>query len=245
MTIKDTLSTGAAIALGSVNATATERTPADSEVWDPEPVHVATPLNAAPSDAVVLFDGSGLSEWESVQGGECPWSVADGVLTVVPGSKDIRTKRSFGDAQLHIEWRTPIYKEPKIGQGPGNSGVFFQERYEVQVLDSYENRTYANGQAAAIYKQAIPLVNASRAPGEWQTYDIIWTAPRFSQGGGLLSPARITVLHNGILVQNNTILAGKTEYLVPPSYSPHGPGPLMLQDHGEEVSFRNIWIREL
>jgi len=246
MTIKGTLNTGAAIAVASVNAPA-ERTPEDSEVWAPEPAHVATPLNAAPSDAIVLFDGTnGLSEWESVEGGEAPWKVEDdGVVTVVPGSKDIRTKRSFGDAQLHIEWRTPIYAEPKTGQGPGNSGVFFQDRYEVQVLDSYENRTYANGQAAAIYKQAIPLVNASRAPGEWQTYDIIWTAPRFSQGGGLISPARITVIHNGVLVQNNVTLAGQTEYLVPPSYCPHGPAPLRLQDHGEQVSFRNVWIREL
>jgi len=245
MTIKDTINTGAAITVASVNLPA-ERTPADSEVWEPEPAHVATPSNAAPSDAIVLFDGTGLSEWESIEGGDAPWLVEEGgVLTVVPHGKDIRTKRSFGDAQLHIEWRTPIYTEPKTGQGPGNSGVFFQDRYEVQVLDSYENKTYANGQAAAIYKQAIPLVNASRAPGEWQTYDIIWKAPRFSRGGGLISPARITVLHNGVLVQNNVTLAGQTEYLVPPSYCPHGPAPLRLQDHGEPVSFRNIWIREL
>jgi len=245
MTIKGTLHTGAAIAVASVNTQA-EPPPPDNEVWEPEPARVATPLNAAPSDAIVLFDGSGLSEWESVEGGDASWQVEEGgILTVVPGTKDIRTKRSFGDAQLHIEWRTPIYAEEKTGQGPGNSGVFLQQVYEVQVLDSYENRTYVNGQAASIYKQAIPLVNASRAPGEWQTYDIIWTAPRFSHGGGLISPARITVIHNGVIVQNNVTLAGKTEYRDPPSYSPHGPAPLMLQDHGEPVSFRNIWIREL
>ena len=131
------------------------------------------------------------------------------------------------------------------GQDRGNSGIFLQERYELQVLDSYDNPTYANGQAASIYKQAIPLVNASRPPGEWQAYDIIWKAPRFSDGGGLLAPARITVLHNGVLVQDDTVIAGTTEYRGAPSYAPHGCAPIYLQDHGSEVSFRNIWVREL
>jgi len=170
--------------------------------------------------------------------------VADGVLTVVPGSKGIRTKRSFCDIQLHIEWRIPNEPQSNRSQNRGNSGVFLQERYEVQILDSYENPTYPNGQAAAIYKQAIPLVNASRVPEEWQTYDIIWKAPRFSKGGGLISPARITVLHNGVLVQNDTVIAGRTN-VAEPSYIPHGCAPLFLQDHGSKISFRNIWVREL
>jgi len=180
--------------------------PAKTEVWRPVPT-VATPLDAAPSDALVLFDGKDLSAWESEEGGPAPWRVADGAFTVVPHSKGIRTRQHFCDAQLHIEWRTPVETEGRSGQGRGNSGVFLQERYEVQVLDSYENQTYANGQAASIYKQAIPLVNASRGPGQWQTYDIIWKAPRFSEGGGLISPAHVTVLHNGVLVQNETVIA--------------------------------------
>jgi hypothetical protein len=219
--------------------------PEKTEVWAPVPAVVATPVGAAPSDAVVLFDGSGLAAWESEQGGEAPWAVADGAVTVVPGSKGIRTRQRFCDVQLHIEWRTPAQTSGVDGQNRGNSGVFLQELYELQVLDSHDNPTYANGQAASIYKQAIPLVNASRPPGEWQSYDVIWKAPRFSEGGGLLSPARITVLHNGVLVQDDTVIAGTTEYRGPPSYSPHGCAPISLQDHDSEVSFRNIWVREL
>ncbi|KXU36633.1 large, multifunctional secreted protein [Cephaloticoccus primus] len=234
----------AVCAAAQARAAAQPRKPADSEVWEHVPVHVATPPNAAPSDAVVLFDGTNLSEWESETGRPAPWHVADGVLTVVPGSKGIRTKRSFCDIQLHIEWRIPNEPQSNRSQNRGNSGVFLQERYEVQILDSYENPTYSNGQAAAIYKQAIPLVNASRAPEEWQTYDIIWKAPRFSKGGGLISPARITVLHNGVLVQNDIVIAGRTN-AAEPSYTPHGCAPLFLQDHGSKISFRNIWVREL
>lgn len=222
-----------------------QRDPAATEVWQPVPAVVATPPDAAPSDAVVLFDGKDLSAWEGEQGGEAPWSVADGAFTVVPGSKGIRTKQRFCDIQLHVEWRTPVETRGLDGQQRGNSGIFLQEVYELQVLDSYQNPTYPNGQAASIYKQAIPLVNASRAPGQWQVYDIIWKAPRFSEGGGLVSPARITVLHNGVLVQNDTVVAGKTEYIGPPSYPPHGCAPISLQDHDTEVSFRNIWVREL
>ena len=221
------------------------RDPAKTEVWKPVPASVATPINAAPSDAIVLFDGKDLSAWEGEQGGKAPWSVADGAFTVVPGSKGIRSKQSFCDIQLHLEWRTPAETQGFNGQQRGNSGVFLQEVYELQVLDSYDNPTYANGQAASIYKQAIPLVNASRAPGQWQVYDVIWKAPRFSEGGGLLSPARITVLHNGVLVQNDTVIAGKTEYIGTPSYPPHGCAPLFLQDHDAKVSFRNVWVREL
>jgi len=241
----------ALLALLAPQAQAQEQTPeerlreaAKTEVWQPVPT-VATPLDAAPSDAIVLFDGKDLSAWESEQGGPAPWRVADGVLTVVPRSKDIRTKQHFCDIQLHLEWRTPVEITDRSGQGRGNSGVFLQARYEVQILDSYHNETYANGQAASVYKQAIPLVNASRAPGEWQAYDIIWKAPRFSDGGGLISPARITVLHNGVLVQDDTVLAGATTFIGAPSYTPHGCAPLYLQDHRNEVSFRNIWVREL
>ena len=222
-----------------------QRDPVKTEVWKPVPVAVATPRDAAPSDAVVLFDGKDLSAWESEQGGNAPWAVADGAFTVVPGSKGIRTKKRFCDIQLHIEWRSPAQTQGFDGQNRGNSGIFLQEVYELQVLDSYDNPTYSNGQAASIYKQAIPLVNASRAPGEWQAYDVIWKAPRFSQGGGLASPARITVLHNGVLVQNDTIVSGKTEYIGAPSYSAHGCAPIYLQDHNAKVSFRNVWVREL
>lgn len=219
--------------------------PADTEAWTPVPAVVATPADAAPSDAVVLFDGTDLSAWEGEQGGGAPWVVADGAFTVVPGSKGIRTKQRFCDIQLHLEWRSPVEVEGLDGQNRGNSGIFLQERYELQVLDSHDNPTYPNGQAASIYKQAIPLVNASRAPGEWQAYDVIWKAPRFSGGGGLVSPARITVLHNGVLVQDDTVVSGKTEYIGAPSYSPHGCAPIYLQDHGSMVGFRNIWVREL
>lgn len=221
------------------------RDPARTEVWKPVPASVATPRDAAPSDAVVLFDGKDLSAWEGEQGGKAPWIVADGAFTVAPGSKGIRTKQRFCDIQLHVEWRTPAQTQGFDGQNRGNSGIFLQEVYELQVLDSHDNPTYSNGQAASIYKQSIPLVNASRAPGEWQAYDIIWTAPRFSEGGGLVSPARITVLHNGVLVQNDTVLSGKTEYIGAPSYTPHGCAPIHLQDHDSKVSYRNIWVREL
>jgi hypothetical protein len=222
-----------------------QRDPGKTEVWKPVPVAVATPKDAAPSDAVVLFDGTDLSAWEAEQGGNARWTVADGAFTVVPGSKGVRTKKRFCDIQLHIEWRSPAKTQGLDGQNRGTSGIFLQELYELQVLDSYGNPTYSNGQAASIYKQAIPLVNASRAPGEWQEYDVIWKAPRFSEGGGLASPARITVLHNGVLVQDGTIVSGKTEYIGAPSYSPHGCAPIYLQDHDSKVSFRNVWVREL
>lgn len=221
------------------------RDPARTEAWKPVPVAVATPRDAAPSDAVVLFGGKDLSAWEGEAGGKAPWVVADGAFTVEPGSKGIRTKQRFCDMQLHVEWRTPVETKGFDGQHRGNSGIFLQEVYELQVLDSYNNPTYSNGQAASIYKQAIPLVNASRAPGEWQVYDILWKAPRFSEGGGLVSPARITVLHNGVLVQNDTVVSGKTQYIGAPSYSPHGCAPLYLQDHASRVSYRNIWVRAL
>lgn len=221
------------------------RDPATTEAWTPEPTIVATPPDGAPSDAIVLFDGKDTSAWEAEQGGRVPWTVADGAMTVVPGSKGIRTREKFCDIQLHVEWRSPTETRGFEGQNRGNSGIFLQELYELQVLDSYKNPTYANGQAGSIYKQAMPLANAARAPGEWQTYDVIWKAPRFSKGGGLISPARITVLHNGVLVQNDTVVSGKTEYIGAPSYAPHDCAPLYLQEHASKVSYRNIWVRKL
>jgi hypothetical protein len=165
-------------------------------------------------------------------------------MTVVKGAGNIVTKRSFGDCQLHIEFRTPAVVVGE-GQGRGNSGIFLQSRYEVQVLDNYNNRTYSNGQAGSIYKQHIPLVNACRPPGEWQTYDIIYTAPRFNADGIRIAPGRVTVIQNGVLVQNNVEIRGTTEYDTMPKNFAHGKAPLELQDHGNPVSYRNIWIRDL
>ena len=187
-----------------------------TEVWEPKPPKV-TPgeENAPPSDAIVLFDGSDLDEWVSAR-----------------------------DGQLHIEFRTPIEVEGD-GQDSGNSGIFLQGRYEVQVLNNYDNETYVNGQVASIYKQSIPLVNASRPRGEWQTYDILYTAPRFNESGMLIQPAYITVIHNGVLAQHHVEIEGTTEFIGLPKYLAHGKAPLRLQDHGNAVSYRNIWIREL
>jgi hypothetical protein len=223
--------------------------PEMTEIWDPE-VPVITPGATppdAPSDAIVLFDGVDIGrEWTNGNGGEPGWKVEDGCVTVVKGQGGIKTKRVFEDFQLHIEWRSPSEVEG-TSQGRGNSGVFLQERYEVQVLDNYDNRTYRNGQAGSIYKQHAPLVNACKAPGEWQTYDIIYTAPRFNDDDTYFTPPTVTVLHNGVLVQNNVKMRGPTEYIGIPEYSvkKHGPGSITLQDHGNPVSFRNIWIREL
>lgn len=217
-----------------------------SEVWEPVPPVVAAPPGEAPSDAIVLFDGTDLSAWESAKdGGEAKWAIeADGALTVVPGAGGIRTKQAFCDVQLHVEWRSPSEVKGE-GQGRGNSGVFLQERYEIQVLDSYENETYPNGQAASVYKQTIPLANASRAPGVWQSYDIIYMAPRFDDAGELEQHGTVTVLHNGVLVQNHVKIEGTTEWIGPPQIHAHDCAPLYLQDHGDKVSFRNIWIREI
>jgi len=215
-----------------------------TEVWEPVPASVSSPISKAPSDAVVLFSGDELSAWEGIKGGDASWSIGGDVLTVKPGAGDIKTKQNFCDVQLHMEWRTPTQVEGMKGQQRNNSGVFFQQRYEVQVLDSYNNPTYSNGQAGSVYKQTIPLVNAMRPAGEWQYYDIIYTAPRFS-GETLSQTGYITVMHNGVLVQNHTEIQGKTEWIGAPSYEAHGCAPLQLQDHGNLVSFRNIWVREL
>lgn len=226
-----------------------EMKPEMTEVWDPEVRTITpgeTPVNA-PSDAIILFDGVDLaSEWTSRNGGKPEWTVEDGSVTVKPRTGDIKTKRVFEDFQLHIEWRAPSEVSGE-SQGRGNSGIFLQELYEVQVLDSYNNRTYRHGQAGSIYKQYAPLVNASKGPGEWQTYDIIYIAPRFNDDGTYFTPPTVTVLHNGVLVQNNVKLRGPTEYIGIPEYfvERHGPRGISLQDHGNLVSYRNIWIREL
>lgn len=219
--------------------------PEMTEFWEPE-VKVITPGTgtSAPSDAIILFDGKDLSKWKGKDGGAAKWQVKDGVMTVTKGTGDITTRQDFEDFQLHVEWSAPI-EVVGNSQGRGNSGIFLQDRYEVQVLDNYNNRTYSNGQAGSIYKQTPPLVNAMRKPGEWNTYDILYTAPRFKQNGTLIMPARVTVIHNGVVVQNNTEIKGATEYIGLPSYKAHGKGPLHLQDHGNPVRFRNIWLREL
>jgi hypothetical protein len=199
-----------------------------------------------PSDATVLFDGSDTSQWVSMNGSPTKWVVHNGAFECVPGSGYARTLQSFGDCQLHVEWTSP---NPPHGnsQGRGNSGVFFgYDRYECQVLDSYENKTYADGSAAAIYGQYPPLVNAMRPPGQWETYDILWTAPRFARDGHVLSKARETVFHNGVLVQNNVELTGPTSWLERAPYKAHPERlPIALQDHGNPVRFRNLWVREL
>jgi hypothetical protein len=223
-----------------------QKNPESTELWEPVPP-VVTPGEgyAPPSDAVVLFDGTNLNEWVNAQGGEAAWVVGDGCMTVKPGSGIILTKRKFGDCQLHIEWRSPAVVSGD-GQGRGNSGIFLQNLYEVQVLDSYNNLTYSNGQAGSIYKQSIPLVNACKKPGEWQVYDIIFVAPRFSENGRVANPAHITILQNGVLIQNNVEIRGTTEYIGMPKNTPHDlKQPLSLQDHSNLVSYRNIWIREL
>jgi len=200
---------------------------------------------APPSDAIVLFDGSDLSYWRSVRGGAAQWRLGDGFMETVPGAGPIRTVQGFGDVQLHVEWAAPATAEGS-GQGRGNSGVYLMWLYEVQVLDSYRNETYADGQAASLYGQYPPLVNASRPPGEWQSYDIVFRRPRFATDGTLRQPARMTVLHNGILVQDNAELWGPTNWLRHLPYKAHpDKRPILLQDHSNPVRYRNIWVREL
>lgn len=204
----------------------------------------ATVTGQPPSDAVVLFDGTNFNAWEHLDGSAVKWELVDGAMQVVGGSGNIRTKQKFGDVQFHIEFATPSEVKGN-GQGRGNSGIFFQSRYEIQVLDNYQNETYANGQVGAIYKQHIPLANPSRKPGEWQTYDIIYTAPTYNENGLIKTPARITALLNGVLVQNNVSLLGTTEYIGIPKVQVHGADAIMLQDHGNPTRFRNIWVRPL
>jgi len=220
--------------------------PVATEVWEPVPRKVTSPADQfLPSDAIVLFDGKDISAWKSAKSaGPAAWTITDGAMTVKPGTGDIETKENFGSIQLHIEWRSPAVVESE-GQGRGNSGVFFQKRYEVQVLDNYNNKTYPNGQAGSVYKQYIPLVNVCRPPGEWQAYDIIFMAPEFNADGIRTRPGYLTVFHNGVLIQNHVEVQGTTEYIGLPKNITHGKAPIMLQDHGNLVSYRNIWLREL
>jgi hypothetical protein len=215
----------------------------------PQPRVVKPPANpwsvAPPADATVLFAGTDLSHWQKDGGGPAGWKVEKGYVEVVPGAGGIVSREAFGDAQVHVEWMAPL---PATGEGQerGNSGVFLMGRYEVQVLDSYGNTTYPDGQAASIFGQYPPLVNASRPPGEWQSYDIIFHRPRFDASGRVTSPARMTVLHNGVLVQDNVLLSGPTAFQRRPPYEKHADRlPLFLQDHEMRVRFRNIWVRDL
>jgi hypothetical protein len=216
-----------------------------TELWTPIPPVVSAPANGIPSDAIVLFDGRSLDGWESAKGGPAPWKIEGGNLVVAPRSGFIQTKAAFGDIQLHLEFRTPAEVKGD-SQGRGNSGVYFMGLYEVQILDSYNNPTYVNGQAGAVYKQHIPLVNASRPPGEWQSYDIVFVAPRFGPAGVVQTPGRLTVFHNGVLVQLDVEIKGATGHRGYPAYTPHAAKlPLQLQDHSNPIAFRNIWVREL
>ncbi|MEP7278756.1 MAG: DUF1080 domain-containing protein [Bacteroidota bacterium] len=228
--------------------------PKTTEVYSPVP-KVVTPGNspeAAPSDAIVLFDGSNLDQWTSVKtpGAPANWTVADGMLTINKFAGNIQTKKSFTDYQLHLEWRIPA-NISGTGQGRGNSGVFLastgpdDDGYEIQILDCYNNSTYVNGQTGSVYKQSVPMANACKKPGEWQTYDIIWNAPRFKTDGSVKTPAYVTVIQNGVLLQNHTELTGQTLFIGTPFYKQHGPEPIKLQAHGDPLSYRNIWVREL
>lgn len=232
--------------------------PEDTEVYSPVPP-VVTPAihdNQPPSDAIILFDGKDLKNWVSTDHTDAAanWLVANGILTVNKKAGNIQTRESFGSYQLHLEWREPIDIQGE-GQARGNSGLFLastgpgDDGYELQILDSYHNQTYTNGQAGSIYKQSVPLVNPARKPGEWQCYDVIWNAPKFDTNGQLISAARVTVLFNGVLVQNDFVLKGPTQYIGQPAYrKAHGDCPIKLQAHGDAskpISFRNIWVRKL
>ena len=235
---------------------ATTMKPEETEVWEPAPKDVSpgATCGAAPSDAIVLFDGKSLDEWVSAKDkSPAAWTVADGVMTVNKAGGNIETKRSFKDYQLHVEWKVPE-NITGSGQARGNSGVFLASTgvgdagYELQVLDSYHNKTYVNGMAGSLYKQAIPLANPTRPPGQWNVYDVVWTAPVFASDGSVKTPAYATVFFNGVVVENHFELKGETLYIGKPSYKPYTSAPIKLQAHGdksEPISFRNIWVREL
>lgn len=247
-----------AILAGSFFAVKAQQTakPEETEIWEPIP-KVVTPGSAfrdAPSDAIILFDGKNLDQWvQNSDKSPAKWDVKNNILTVNKHYGNIETKQSFTNYQLHIEWKVPA-SITGSGQARGNSGIFLASigngdaGYELQVLDSYNNKTYVNGMAGSIYKQAIPLANPGRKPGEWQTYDVIWTAPTFNDDGTVKTTAHVTVFFNGVLVENNFELKGSTLYIGQPKYQKHGPAPIKLQAHGdksEPLSYRNIWVREL
>ena len=227
-----------------ISLAAIKYNPSDTEQWEPVPRVISALPHTAPSDALVLFDGTSVDAWTGRDDASPEWTIEDGALVVNPGTGDLLSRAEFCDIQLHLEWMVPTPDPDTSGQNRSNSGVFLQDRYEVQVLDSYENETYVNGQAGAIYKQTPPLVNAMRPPSQWQSYDIIFQAPRF-HGESLETPGHITVLHNGVLIQNHTELLGKTVFIGQPSYDAHGCAPIRLQDHRNRVFYRNIWVREL
>ncbi len=248
------LLTSVAIAWHSAGGQATGD-PKLTEVWTPVP-RIITPAaiaSGAPSDAIVLFGGKTVDAWVTAKDkSPARWTVAKGIMTVNKASGDIMTKQSFRDFQLHIEWRIPLGLDKFVGQERGNSGLYLaydgEDGYELQILDSYNNTTYVNGQAGSLYKQTAPLVNAMRKPGAWQTYDVVFTAPRFKADGSVESPGYVTAIHNGVLVQDHTALKGFTRYIGAPSYKAHGALPILLQAHGDPsppISFRNIWVREL
>ncbi len=248
----------ASLFIGGFGLASAQEKHEDTEFYTPVPKVVTPGISAsnAPSDAIILFDGKNLDQWVSADDHSQPakWTVENGIFTVLKGSGNIETKQSFNNYQLHLEWRIPANITGE-GQARGNSGLFLASigkgdlGYELQILDAYQNKTYTNGMAGSIYKQTTPLVNAAKKPGEWQTYDVAWTAPVFNTDGSLKSPAKVTVLFNGILIQNNFELKGPTQYIGQPAYrQAHGPSPIKLQAHGdksEPISFRNIWIREL
>jgi len=219
--------------------------PEDTEYYSPELRTVTTTANGAPSDAIVLFNGTNLDQWIASNDRNKPqWLVHNNTVTVAPGKGNIQTKDTFEDFQLHIEWKSPEVRKGE-GQGRGNSGIFLQGYYEIQVLDNRDNPTYVNGEAASLYKQQPPLVRVLANNDAWHSYDIVYSAPRFNKDGVLLKKGSVTVLHNGVLVQNNTQIEGTTEYIGLPKIIAHGAGPIILQDHGDLVQFRNIWIRRL
>nr|WP_299171446.1 DUF1080 domain-containing protein [uncultured Allomuricauda sp.] len=223
--------------------------PEATEVYEPVPPRVIPgQLGAPPSDAIVLFDGKNFDHWiSSADSSAVKWHLnKDGSTTVKDKTGNIQTKQNFGSIQLHLEWKSPK-KVLRDGQNRANSGVFIQQRYEIQVLDNNDNDTYVNGQVGSLYKQGVPLAMASSPTGEWNTYDIIFHAPEFSRGGNIVKPATITLLHNGVLIQDHFIIEGTIEYIGWPKYQAHGKAPIMLQDHNDNsrVSFRNIWVREL